>query len=220
MCSLAAPTNCDENLHGLQELAGELLMFLVAPGVAEGGELAVQDGELMLQLVVEVFQPVGEAPQLGGIDDGSGHATLLQGRTRRRGADPSTIARGRAAVNRGPGRSHRTVVSPRPTQGLGVSFGGSPGEGSVRPGERQARRGRLPRRDVLELIGRKVLDRGDHLELAVRSLATLTRLGTAAPGRCPRAGRTCRRWASCRRRSGAPPGGWRPRSTSRGRPPS
>jgi hypothetical protein len=70
-----------ENLNGLCELAGELLMFLIAPGVAEGGELAVENGELMLQFIVEVFQPVGKAPQVGGIDDGSGHATLLRAKT-------------------------------------------------------------------------------------------------------------------------------------------
>jgi len=28
-----------------------------------------------------VFQPVGKAPQVGGIDDGSGHATLLRAKT-------------------------------------------------------------------------------------------------------------------------------------------
>jgi hypothetical protein len=75
------PDELAENLNGLREFAGELLVFLIAPGVAEGGELSVQDGELMLQFAVEMFQPVSEAPQVGGIDDGSGHENLLRAKT-------------------------------------------------------------------------------------------------------------------------------------------
>ena len=94
---VGGPDELGEDLDGLCELAGELLMFLVAPGVAEGGELAVEDGELMLQFVVEMFQPVGKAPQVGGIDDGPGHATLL--RERRHGMTVFTITRRGAGVN-------------------------------------------------------------------------------------------------------------------------
>src|SRR5665213_1365472 len=75
------PNELAENLNGLRELAGELLMFLIAPSVAEGGELAVEDGELMLQFVVEVFQPVGKAPQVGGIDDGFGYFFFFKQKT-------------------------------------------------------------------------------------------------------------------------------------------
>jgi hypothetical protein len=48
--------------YGLFEFLGEFLVFLVAPGVAEGVELGLQDGQVLSDVTSEVFQPAGEAP--------------------------------------------------------------------------------------------------------------------------------------------------------------
>src|SRR5262245_32559191 len=47
-----------EHQDGLVELLGELVVLLVAPGVAQGGELSLDDAELMLQLAGKVLQVV------------------------------------------------------------------------------------------------------------------------------------------------------------------
>ncbi len=50
-----------EHLHGFGEVLGELVVFLVAPGIAEPGELPLEDRELMLQLAAEMLETVSEA---------------------------------------------------------------------------------------------------------------------------------------------------------------
>src|SRR5438132_8570512 len=54
-------------------------MFLIAPGVAETEQLAVQGRDLGLQFVVEAFQALREAAQLLGIDNGLRHAASSDG---------------------------------------------------------------------------------------------------------------------------------------------
>src|SRR5262249_39102806 len=65
-----------EDVDGLGEALGELVVVLVAPGVAEAGELALEDGKRLAALFVQVLEALGKAAQLGGIDDGPGHADL------------------------------------------------------------------------------------------------------------------------------------------------
>src|SRR4051794_10465933 len=48
-----------EYVHGFLELAQELLVFLVAPGIAEGAELAAEAGKLVFQVVVELLEVRG-----------------------------------------------------------------------------------------------------------------------------------------------------------------
>ena len=55
-----------EHIHGFFELARELLVLLVAPGVAQADELAVQGGDTLAQVAVELLEVMGEAPQLDG----------------------------------------------------------------------------------------------------------------------------------------------------------
>ncbi len=63
-----------EDLNGLGELLREALLLLIAPGIAESRELSLEDGELVLQFVVEVFQVLSKATQLRRINNGLGHA--------------------------------------------------------------------------------------------------------------------------------------------------
>jgi hypothetical protein len=65
-----------DDVHRLLELLGELLVLLVAPGVAQADELAVQACHAIAQLGVEELEMVGEAPQLDGVDDRLGHDIL------------------------------------------------------------------------------------------------------------------------------------------------
>src|SRR5262249_38709808 len=62
-----------QHLHGVGELLGEFLVLLIAPGVAKAGELSLQHGGLVAQVVAEVFEPVREATQLRRIDNGLRH---------------------------------------------------------------------------------------------------------------------------------------------------
>jgi hypothetical protein len=57
--------------HGdrLFKFLNEMFVFLIAPRIAEGEELAVHGREVRLHFGIESFQSVGEAPQLGGIND-------------------------------------------------------------------------------------------------------------------------------------------------------
>jgi hypothetical protein len=66
-----------ENLDRLGKVRLELVVFLIAPGIAEGGKLPLQDRELSAHLGIEVLQMLGKTPQFGGIDKCPRHETLL-----------------------------------------------------------------------------------------------------------------------------------------------
>src|SRR5258708_32536986 len=53
-------------------------MFLIAPGVAQGGHLTVQHHHAILQLIIELLERVGKTPQVFRIDDSLWHKYLSQ----------------------------------------------------------------------------------------------------------------------------------------------
>src|SRR5262245_1768758 len=71
----------DESLDdadGGVELRPEAVVLLVAPGVAEGHQLAMQPGKVRLQFPVEPLQIRGKAAKLRRIDDRPRHGPLLR----------------------------------------------------------------------------------------------------------------------------------------------
>src|SRR5437899_8452636 len=60
--------------HGLVEFLRKLLMVLIAPGVAQCHELAVQDGDAALKIIVELLQIMGKPAKFFRIDNGMRHA--------------------------------------------------------------------------------------------------------------------------------------------------
>jgi hypothetical protein len=63
----------EECFHGALEFIGEAGVLLVLPGIAEGGESGLEEGEAVLGIEVEALEFFGEAPDLSGIHDGLGH---------------------------------------------------------------------------------------------------------------------------------------------------
>src|SRR5438477_5615370 len=55
--------------QGLFELLAKLVVFLIAPGIAERHELPVQHGHAMVQFAVELLQVLRETPKFGWIDN-------------------------------------------------------------------------------------------------------------------------------------------------------
>ncbi len=81
--------NFDEAFVGrerLLELLAEAVILLIAPCVAKGDVLTVQPREGRLQVGAEAFQVVGEAADLGGIDDSLRHDDPFQTADMRRRA--------------------------------------------------------------------------------------------------------------------------------------
>jgi hypothetical protein len=62
-----------EHQRGLIELLGELLVLVVAPRIGQAVQLAMHHQELIRQLIVELFEIVREAPELGRVHDGLRH---------------------------------------------------------------------------------------------------------------------------------------------------
>src|SRR5207249_10916647 len=58
-----------DDAQRLLELLDELHVFLVAPRVAQAGELAVQDGQGVLEFGVELLEAQGEASQFRRVND-------------------------------------------------------------------------------------------------------------------------------------------------------
>jgi len=67
-----------DDLHRLREFLGEFLVFLIAPGVAQACELALQGRELIVHLTAKPLETVRETPQFARIDDGLGHELPLR----------------------------------------------------------------------------------------------------------------------------------------------
>jgi hypothetical protein len=53
-----------QRAHGLLKFLGELLVLLIAPGVAQTPELALQAGHAVMELAVELLQFMGKAFQI------------------------------------------------------------------------------------------------------------------------------------------------------------
>jgi hypothetical protein len=71
-----------DNPHGVLEFLDEFFMLLVTPGVTQADQLPVQDQELVLQLVIELFEVMSKPLEFGWIDNGLRHETTLgAGRT-------------------------------------------------------------------------------------------------------------------------------------------
>ena len=60
--------------NSLRTAAPGALLLAVPPGLAQGGDLAVKDGQLIQEIVVELLQPRGEPADLLRIGDSLGHA--------------------------------------------------------------------------------------------------------------------------------------------------
>src|SRR5207248_5482980 len=78
-----------DDQHGLLEFLRELLVLLVAPGVAQGNKLAVQDRQAALQFVIELLEVMGKAAELLRIDDGMRHEQSFR-QERKSARRPST----------------------------------------------------------------------------------------------------------------------------------
>src|SRR5262249_7485431 len=66
-----------DDLSGLLEFLDELVMLLVAPGVAQGHQLAVQHRHSTVKVVVELLQIMGKSAEFLGVDDSVRHCWLL-----------------------------------------------------------------------------------------------------------------------------------------------
>jgi cation diffusion facilitator family transporter len=62
-----------QHVGGLLEFLDEMLVFLVAPGVAQAGELPMQHRHAVAQLFTELLEMVSEAADFRGIDNRLGH---------------------------------------------------------------------------------------------------------------------------------------------------
>src|SRR5229473_2198748 len=62
-----------EGFHGLLEFLGEFGMFLVLPGVTEGGEAGLERDDAVLEVGIEPLKFLGESPHLFGVHDCLGH---------------------------------------------------------------------------------------------------------------------------------------------------
>ena len=60
-------------MGGLLEFLDKMLVFLVAPGITQTGELTMQHGHAVAQLFTELLEVVGEAADFRGIDNRLGH---------------------------------------------------------------------------------------------------------------------------------------------------
>ena len=66
----------DESLHhleGLFKFLDELVVFPVAPGLAQTAELTVQRGQLGHHLIVELFEPGGKSTEIFRINNRLSH---------------------------------------------------------------------------------------------------------------------------------------------------
>ena len=75
-----------DDVHRFLELLPEFLVFLIAPGVAQADELAVQCRHAVAHLGVELLEVMGKTAQLEWVDDRLGHG-LLAGFERERVPD-------------------------------------------------------------------------------------------------------------------------------------
>jgi hypothetical protein len=64
-----------DHFHVLLELSAELLLFLIAPGVAQIAQLIGKRAQPFLQFFVELFQHLGKSPKLARIDNDLRHAS-------------------------------------------------------------------------------------------------------------------------------------------------
>jgi len=62
VCWFDTSMNFLRALHRLLEFVGELRVLLVRPGVAERAETGLQRSHAVLEVAVEFFQLLGEAP--------------------------------------------------------------------------------------------------------------------------------------------------------------
>jgi cation diffusion facilitator family transporter len=75
-----------QHMGGLLEFLDEVLVFLVAPGVAQSGQLTVQHGHAVAQFFTELFEVVRKAADFCGIDNRLGHGGSFDlGHTNRTG---------------------------------------------------------------------------------------------------------------------------------------
>jgi hypothetical protein len=66
----------DEPLHhleGLLEFLDELVVFSVAPRLAQTAELTVQRGQLGHHLIIELLEPGSKTAEIFRVDDGLSH---------------------------------------------------------------------------------------------------------------------------------------------------
>src|SRR5271166_4945058 len=66
-----------DDLHRLLEFLDEFVVLAVAPGLAQAGDLTVEHGQLVHEIVVELLQPRGESADFLRIHDGLCHAMPL-----------------------------------------------------------------------------------------------------------------------------------------------
>ena len=58
-----------DHRHGLIVFAGEFLVFLIAPGGGEVDHLTLQHRHAILQLIDELLEAMGEAPEFLRVDN-------------------------------------------------------------------------------------------------------------------------------------------------------
>jgi hypothetical protein len=62
-----------DHLEGLFEFLDELVVFTVAPGLAQTAELTVQRGQLRHHLVIELLEPGRKSSEIFRVNNGLSH---------------------------------------------------------------------------------------------------------------------------------------------------
>jgi hypothetical protein len=64
------------DVQRLLEFLRELLMLLIAPGIAEPSHLGMQPGEALAQITIELFEMMSKTPKFQRIDNSLRHVHL------------------------------------------------------------------------------------------------------------------------------------------------